>query len=144
MVAEVVAALRVKPGRRYADGTVGGGGHAAAILAASAPNGWLSGFDRDGAALEAAEKRLVEFAGRFEVRRANFTELAEMLEQESCDGVLLDMGVSSAQLDTAERGFSFQQDGPIGRLDRTAGGAARKENPAGDEGFPGVAAGSER
>ncbi len=113
MVAEVVAALRVKPGRRYADGTVGGGGHAAAILAASAPNGWLSGFDRDGAALEAAEKRLVEFAGRFEVRRANFTELAEMLEPESCDGVLLDMGVSSAQLDTAERGFSFQQDGPL-------------------------------
>src|SRR5260370_40478458 len=73
MVAEVVAALRVKPGRRYADGTVGGGGHAAAILAASAPNGWLSGFDRDGAALEAAEKRLGEFAGGVGVRRGRFS-----------------------------------------------------------------------
>src|SRR5260221_11659642 len=72
MVAEVVAALRVEPGRRYADGTVGGGGHAAAILAASAPNGWLSGFDRDGAALEAAEQRLKEFADRFELRRGEF------------------------------------------------------------------------
>src|ERR1700752_1135522 len=108
MVAEVRDALRPRPGGRYADGTVGGGGHAAAILAASSPTGWLSGCDRDGAAVEAAQVRLVEFAGRFEIRRANFAELAGILEPGSFDGVLLDLGVSSPQLDTAERGFSFQ------------------------------------
>jgi 16S rRNA (cytosine1402-N4)-methyltransferase len=113
MVAEVLAALRPRPGGRYADGTVGGGGHAAAILAASSPTGWLSGCDRDGAAVEAARARLAEFAGRFEIRRGNFAELAEMLEPGSWDGVLLDLGVSSPQLDIAERGFSFQQDGPL-------------------------------
>ncbi len=62
----------MKPGGRYADGTIGGGGHAAAILAASAPNGWLFGCDRDGAAVEAAQARLAEFAGRFEIRRGEF------------------------------------------------------------------------
>lgn len=113
MVAEVLDALRPRPGGRYADGTVGGGGHAAAILAASSPTGWLSGCDRDGVAVEAAQARLAEFAGRFEIRRANFAELAEMLEPGSFDGVLLDLGVSSPQLDTAERGFSFQQEGPL-------------------------------
>jgi 16S rRNA (cytosine1402-N4)-methyltransferase len=113
MVAEVLDALGVKPGGRHADGTVGGGGHAAAILAMSAPNGWLFGCDRDGAAVEAAKARLAEFAGRHEIRRGNFAELAEMIEPSSCDGVLLDLGVSSPQLDAAERGFSFQQDGPL-------------------------------
>jgi len=73
----------------------------------------LFGCDRDGAAVEAARERLAEFAGRFEIRRGNFAELAEMLEPESCDGVLLDLGVSSPQLDEAGRGFSFQQDGPL-------------------------------
>jgi 16S rRNA (cytosine1402-N4)-methyltransferase len=113
MVAEVLGALRPRSGGRYADGTVGGGGHAAAILAASSPTGWLSGCDQDGVAVEAAKARLAEFAGRFEIRRGNFAELAEMLKPGSCDGVLLDLGVSSPQLDTAERGFSFQQDGPL-------------------------------
>ncbi len=113
MVAEVLAALKPRQGGRYADGTVGGGGHAEAILAASSPTGWLSGCDRDGVAVEAAQARLAEFAGRFEIRRANFAELAEPLEPGSFDGVLLDLGVSSPQLDTAERGFSFQQDGPL-------------------------------
>ncbi len=113
MVAEVLAALAVRPGGRYADGTLGGAGHAAAILAASAPTGWLFGCDHEGAAVAAAQRRLAEFAGRYEIRRGNFGELAEMMEWESCDGVLLDLGVSSPQLDVAERGFSFQQDGPL-------------------------------
>lgn len=113
MVAEVLAALRVKPGGRYADGTIGGGGHAAVILTASAPTGWLSGCDQDGAAIEAALERLAEFAGRFEIRRGNFAELADWVAAGSCDGLLLDLGVSSPQLDSAERGFSFQQDGPL-------------------------------
>ncbi len=114
MAAEVLAALRPQPGGCYADGTLGGAGHAASILAASSPTGWLSGCDRDGAAVEAAQSRLAErFAGRFEVRRGNFSEMADWIAEASCDGVLLDLGVSSPQLDTAERGFSFQQEGPL-------------------------------
>ena len=119
MVAEVLAAIDPRAGGRYVDGTVGGGGHAAAILEASAPTGSLFGCDRDGAALEAAAARLAEFAGRFELRRGNFEELAAWVEAASCDGVVLDLGVSSLQLDRAERGFSFQQDGPLDmRMDR--------------------------
>ena len=113
MMAEVLAALRPGPGGRYADGTIGGGGHAAAILAASSPSGWLYGCDRDGTAVEAAGRRLAEFSGRWEIRQGNFAELAEWVPANSCDGVLLDLGVSSPQLDEAERGFSFQQDGPL-------------------------------
>ena len=119
MMAEVMAALQPNPGGHYADGTIGGGGHAAAILAASSPTGWLCGCDRDGAAIEAAGKRLAEFAGRFELRQGNFADLADWVDRDSCDGVLLDLGVSSPQLDEAERGFSFQQDGPLDmRMDR--------------------------
>jgi 16S rRNA (cytosine1402-N4)-methyltransferase len=114
MAAEVLAALKPRPGGRYADGTLGGAGHAAKILAASSPTGWLSGCDRDGVAVEAARVRLAEkFAGRFEIRRGNFAELADWVAEKSCDGVLLDLGVSSPQLDSAERGFSFQHEGPL-------------------------------
>jgi len=113
MMAEALDALKPMAGGRYADGTVGGGGHAEAILARSSPTGWLCGCDRDGAAVEAAAKRLAPFAGRFEIRRGNFSELADWVEAGSCDGVLYDLGVSSPQLDVAERGFSFQQEGPL-------------------------------
>ena len=114
MAAEVLDALKPKAGGRYADGTVGGAGHAEGVLAASSPTGWLSGCDRDGAAVEAAKKRLAEkFAGRFEIRRGNFAEMAGWIPAAGCDGVLLDLGVSSPQLDSPERGFSFQQDGPL-------------------------------
>jgi 16S rRNA (cytosine1402-N4)-methyltransferase len=113
MVAEVLDALKVASGGRFVDGTLGGAGHAEAILAASSPNGWLYGCDRDGAAVEAARKRLAQFAGRFEIRQGNFAELSSWVSPGSCDGVLLDLGVSSPQLDLAERGFSFQQDGPL-------------------------------
>jgi 16S rRNA (cytosine1402-N4)-methyltransferase len=114
MAAEVLSALRPQAGGRYADGTLGGAGHAASMLAASSPTGWLFGCDRDGVAVEAARTRLAgEYAGRFEVRRGNFGDLAEWLPGNSCDGVLLDLGVSSPQLDTPDRGFSFQQEGPL-------------------------------
>jgi 16S rRNA (cytosine1402-N4)-methyltransferase len=114
MAAEVLDVLKPRPGGRYADGTLGGGGHAASILAASSPTGWLSGCDRDGVAVEAAKKRLAEkFAGRFEIRRRNFAEMAGWIPEKSCDGMILDLGVSSPQLDSAERGFSFQNDGPL-------------------------------
>jgi len=132
MLAEMVAALRPQPGGRYADGTVGGAGHAAAILAASSPSGRLYGCDRDGEAVEAAERKLAEFSGRFEIRQGNFAELADWVPLGSCDGVLLDLGVSSPQLDEAGRGFSFQQDGPLDmRMDRRQGlTAARLVNEA--------------
>ncbi|MGH8024838.1 MAG: 16S rRNA (cytosine(1402)-N(4))-methyltransferase, partial [Limisphaerales bacterium] len=114
MTAEVLAALGPKAGGRYADGTIGGGGHAEKILDASSPTGWLYGFDRDGVAVEAARERLGKrFAGRFEIRRANFSEMADWIGRENCDGVILDLGVSSPQLDWAERGFSFQGEGPL-------------------------------
>lgn len=109
----VVEALRPRDGGCYADGTVGGGGHAEAILLRSAPGGRLYGFDRDGDALEAAGARLARFGNRVELRRANFSEMAEWLPEGSCDGVLLDLGVSSPQLDWPERGFSFTADGPL-------------------------------
>jgi len=113
LLGEVLESLRPKAGGRYVDGTLGGAGHAAAILAASSPTGWLYGCDRDGVALEVARQRLAEFAGRFELRQANFSELTDWVPAASCDGVVLDLGVSSPQLDTAARGFSFQQDGPL-------------------------------
>ncbi len=127
MLQEAVAALRPQPGGRYVDATLGGAGHAAAILAASSPSGWLYGFDRDGAAVEAARRRLAEFGGRFELRQSNFSELASWVPASSCDGVVMDLGVSSPQLDEAARGFSFQQDGPLDmRMD------ARQELTAAD------------
>lgn len=135
MLAEVLEALRPQPGGRYVDGTLGGAGHAAAILAASAPTGWVYGCDRDGVALEAATARLADFVGRFELRRGNFSELADWMPQGSCDGVLLDLGVSSPQLDEGARGFSFMQDGPLDmRMDtRQSLTAADLLNTAGAE-----------
>ena len=135
MAAEVLNALKPRPGGRYADGTIGGAGHAAIILIASSPTGWLFGCDRDGDAVEAARARLAEFAGRFEIRRGNFAELAGWVPAAGCDGVLLDLGVSSPQLDCAGRGFSFQHDGPLDmRMDtRQALKAADLVNGAGAE-----------
>ena len=119
LLEEVVEALQPRGGEKYADGTIGGGGHAAAILEASAPDGWLWGMDRDGDALEAAQQKLGKFAGRFELRRGNFSELAEWVPAASCAGIVLDLGVSSAQLDWSERGFSFNSDGPLdSRMDQ--------------------------
>jgi len=114
MLGEVLSALQPRTGGRYVDGTLGGAGHAAAILRASSPNGWLFGCDRDGVAVETAKARLgAEFPDRFEVQRGRFDQLREWLPENSCDGVLFDLGVSSPQLDVAERGFSFQADGPL-------------------------------
>jgi 16S rRNA (cytosine1402-N4)-methyltransferase len=79
----------------------------------TSPSGWLFGCDRDGDAVEAAKRRLAEFAGHFEIRRGNFSELADWVPAGSCDGVVFDLGVSSPQLDVAGRGFSFQQEGPL-------------------------------
>jgi 16S rRNA (cytosine1402-N4)-methyltransferase len=119
LLAEVLEALKPRSGGTYVDGTLGGAGHAAAILDASSPTGWLFGCDRDGVAVEAARERLARFAGRFELRQANFAELSSWVPLGRCDGVLLDLGVSSPQLDWPERGFSFLLEGPLDmRMDR--------------------------
>jgi 16S rRNA (cytosine1402-N4)-methyltransferase len=116
---EVLEGLHPADGKLYLDGTLGGGGHAEGILEASAPNGRLVGLDRDEAAITAAQERLARFTGRFELHRANFAALDNFAKPFSCDGVVLDLGVSSPQLDQGERGFSFQQDGPLDmRMDR--------------------------
>ena len=119
LLEEVLSALQPAAGGLYVDGTVGGGGHAEAILEASGPDGRLVAFDRDDWALAAAAKRLAKFGDRLELHREPFAGLANRLAKASCDGVLLDLGVSSPQLDVAERGFSFQADGPLDmRMDR--------------------------
>lgn len=119
LLEEALLALQPAAGRLYVDGTVGGGGHAEAILEASGPDGRLVGFDRDDWALAAAARRLKRFGDRLELHREPFAGLAKCLAKASCDGVLLDLGVSSPQLDEAERGFSFQVEGPLDmRMDR--------------------------
>jgi 16S rRNA (cytosine1402-N4)-methyltransferase len=133
--AEVLEGLRPLAGGAYFDGTVGGGGHAGAILEASAPDGWLFGCDRDAVAVRAARERLARFGDRFELRHCSFGELSGWIEPGSCDGALLDLGVSSPQLDEPERGFSFQKDGPLDmRMDtRQELTAARLVNEASAE-----------
>lgn len=119
---EVLKALAPVSGGRYLDGTVGGGGHAEGILRASTPEGWLYGCDRDATAVEAARGRLAGYAGRFEIRQMRFEEAGGWIEAGTLDGALLDLGVSSPQLDVGERGFSFQSDGPLDmRMDRSQG-----------------------
>lgn len=123
---EVVAGLQVDPGGRYIDATIGGGGHAAEILAASAPDGMLLGLDRDPAALDAASDRLTAYEGRFELVHASFAHLSELAQAHDfapVGGVLFDLGLSSLQLADVERGFSFMVDGPLDmRFDPTSGG----------------------
>ncbi len=119
LLEEVLEALSPVSGGLYVDGTVGGGGHSEAILEACSPEGRLVAFDRDDWAMEAAAKRLARFRNRLELHREAFAGLAKLLVKRPCDGVLLDLGVSSPQLDEAERGFSFQSDGPLDmRMDR--------------------------
>ncbi len=124
LLAESLEALAVKPGGLYVDGTLGLGGHSRAILGRSAPGGRLVAFDRDAETL--AEARAALQAGdavRFV--HADFRSIPEVLGALRADGILLDLGVSSVQIDTAERGFSFQAEGPLDmRLDRSRGETA--------------------
>lgn len=114
----------MRPGGFWVDGTVGLGGHAAAILRASAPNGRLLGLDRDSETLARARETLAPFAERARLEQADFREIEER-SGEPADGILLDLGVSSAQLDDPGRGFSFQADGPLDmRMDRGGGETA--------------------
>ena len=110
---EVVDGLQPHSGGRYLDGTVGGGGHAEALLEAIGPHGELLGLDRDAAALAASALRLARFGSRVTLRQASFADAATVLADvgwQHVAGVVLDLGVSSHQFDSNERGFSFRSD----------------------------------
>ncbi len=112
---EVLEWMNVKPDGVYCDGTLGGGGHSGAILKASGGTARLYGIDRDENAILAASERLKDYPG-FTAIRGNFHDARKLLEEagaEALDGALLDLGVSSPQLDTAERGFSYHEDAPL-------------------------------
>jgi len=112
----IIHALRPCSPGYYVDGTLGAGGHAWGILQASAPEGRLLGLDLDPHALEIARQRLSSFAERVVIRQASYTTLKAQLKElgwPAVQGIILDLGVSSMQLDQAERGFSFQQEGPL-------------------------------
>ena len=127
LLEEAVAALAVKPAGVYIDATFGRGGHARAILGGLGPAGRLVGIDRDPAA-EAAAVELARTDARFAFRRAWFSELPDVLAGLALahvDGVLLDLGISSPQIDDASRGFSFRHDGPLDmRMDPSRGESA--------------------
>ena len=121
---EVLELLAPERGGIFADGTLGGGGHAEAVLERLPENGKLYGIDRDGDAIAAASKKLERFGCRFKSVRGNFFDMRSLLSAEGVcglDGVLLDLGVSSYQLDTPERGFSYNENAPLDmRMDRSA------------------------
>jgi len=110
------------------DGTLGGAGHAGLILTASAPDGILIGFDRDAEAIAVATERLAPFGGRARLFQRNYAAIAATLAEigvDAIDGFVLDLGVSSHQLDKDERGFSFMHDAPLDmRMDRSCGPSA--------------------
>jgi 16S rRNA (cytosine1402-N4)-methyltransferase len=126
---EVVALMAPHSGGVYCDGTLGGGGHAALILEASAPDGRLIGVDRDPDALAAARERLAVFGERVTLVHGTFGELPTILKALGApplDGLLVDLGASSHQFDTGDRGFSFSRPGPLDmRMDPTSGETAR-------------------
>jgi len=113
---EIIHALRPKRGGRYVDGTLGAGGHASGLLEASVPDGQLLGLDVDPQALQHAHRKLAPFGERARLIHASYATLCQHLDElgwDSVDGILLDLGASSMQFDSPERGFSFLADGPL-------------------------------
>jgi len=113
---EIIHALQPKSAGYYVDGTLGAGGHARGILEACTPDGRLLGLDVDPQALALARKTLAPYGQRIRLQQASYDSLAEVLGEigwDKVDGILLDLGLSSMQLDTPERGFSFQHDAPL-------------------------------
>jgi len=116
MVDEVTGLLRCEPGRIYVDATLGGGGHAEEILNRSRPDGIVIGMEWDQEAIEEAIRRLRPYGSRVKIFRENFIRLPEilgMMKIEAVDGILMDLGLSSIQLEKSERGFSFRGEGPL-------------------------------
>lgn len=121
MLNETIESLNIKPDGIYVDGTLGGGGHSLEI-AKRLTTGHLYGIDQDEAAIEAASERLKDYKDNFTAIRANYKDAVSILKEKGVggvDGIVLDLGVSSYQLDTAERGFSYKADSPLDmRMDR--------------------------
>jgi 16S rRNA (cytosine1402-N4)-methyltransferase len=118
MLEECIEFLKIRHDGVYLDGTLGGGGHSSEIVKSLGPNGVLIGIDQDKNAIEAAKKRLLSIDSKANIfiKHTNFENIREVLEEQkidSVDGVLLDLGVSSHQLDEGERGFSYQHDAPL-------------------------------
>ena len=130
MLEQVIEGLDIKPDGIYVDGTLGGGGHSYEIAKRLVSGGRLIGIDQDEAAIKAAGARLSGFGDRVTIVRSNYAQMVSVLQSlgiEQVDGILLDLGVSSHQLDNAERGFSYMEDAPLDmRMDR------RQEKTAGD------------
>ena len=113
---ETIQALNIKPGGIYLDGTLGGGGHAYEVCKRLNENGCFYGIDQDASAIEAATKRLEEFGDKVTIFRNNYCNAKALLQEKGIagvDGILLDLGVSSYQLDTVERGFTYKYDTPL-------------------------------
>ena len=122
LLEETVDGLNIKPDGIYVDGTLGGGGHAYEVCSRLSSKGRFIGIDQDEAAIEAAGARLRDFGERVTIVRSNYCDMKSQLQNlgiDKVDGIVLDLGVSSYQLDTAERGFSYRVDAPLDmRMDR--------------------------
>lgn len=118
---ETIKYLNINPSGIYVDGTLGGGGHSYEVLR-QLSSGQLIGIDQDSEAIIAAKKRLIEFKDKVNIVRSNYSDISLVLEEldiEKVDGIILDLGVSSHQIDTANRGFSYMENGPLDmRMDR--------------------------
>lgn len=131
LLEETIENLNIRPDGIYVDGTLGGGGHAFQVLKRLSPKGRLIGFDQDADAIRAAGERLAEFGSRAAVIRSNYANMREELQKigvEHVDGIVLDLGVSSFQLDTPERGFTYRRaDAPLDmRMDDRQGQTAKE------------------
>ncbi len=116
LLEETVEGLNIKPDGIYVDGTLGGGGHAYEVCKRLSDKGRFIGIDQDAAAIEAASARLNDFMGKVTIVRSNYCDMKSQLQKlgiDKVDGIVLDLGVSSHQLDTAERGFSYRVDAPL-------------------------------
>lgn len=116
LLGETLQQLQIKPDGIYVDGTLGGGGHSYEICRRLSDKGRLIGIDQDAAAIEAATERLGEFGDKVTIIRSNYCEMKQQLNSigvTSVDGIILDLGVSSYQLDTADRGFTYREDVPL-------------------------------
>ena len=129
LLKETVEQLNIRPDGIYVDGTLGGGGHAYEVLRRLSPKGRLIGIDQDADAIKAAGERLLEFGSRVTIVRSNYCNMRLELQKlgiDRVDGILLDLGVSSFQLDSAERGFTYREDAPLDmRMDRRQAKTAR-------------------
>ncbi|MGN0353888.1 MAG: 16S rRNA (cytosine(1402)-N(4))-methyltransferase RsmH [Muricoprocola sp.] len=129
LLTETVDALNIRPNGIYVDGTLGGAGHSYEICRRLSPKGRLIGIDQDEAAIKAATEHLGEFRDRVTIIRSNYCEMKQQLNRlgvTSVDGIMLDLGVSSYQLDTADRGFTYREDAPLDmRMDQRQSKTAR-------------------